>query len=378
MIGDPVSDTLTDFSNLFPKMTRGTKLYAYINGQYSSVDSLRPGQGYWIRFDDASSVTYKGNKLDSVVWKLEKGWNMVSGTSDSMAFDLSNYLLLTSIWSYNGSYQKPDSLKPGYGYWVNASNSGNVTIKPLRTKKTSIPLAAAYTGSKQNANLQSTDETTPVTLSIRDDVGHQMQLLIGNGQGGAMAVADQYLMPPRPPSGMFDARFSTGYQMVSGKDGKVEIQCVQNGGSFSFKAPKDQVRLQITVSDPSGQRIADKTLSPGQVYSLPSDPKLSVKIHVTSEQEIQAALPKQFELQQNYPNPFNPTTTIRYGLPEKSNVKLTVFNILGRKIETLVSGSQKAGWHEVRFDAHQLASGLYIYRLTAGDHVVVRKLMLIK
>jgi len=88
--------------------------------------------------------------------------------------------------------------------------------------------------------------------------------------------------------------------------------------------------------------------------------------------------PEAYALMQSFPNPFNPTTTIRYALPRRSNVTLTVFNTLGQRVVELVDGDNDAGYHEVRFDASELASGVYFYRLTAGDFVQTRKLCLIR
>jgi hypothetical protein len=89
-------------------------------------------------------------------------------------------------------------------------------------------------------------------------------------------------------------------------------------------------------------------------------------------------IPKEFALQQNYPNPFNPSTTIRYGLPNRSQVTLAVFNTLGQQVAQLVNGEQEAGYHEVTFDGSRLASGVYLYRMQAGSYVETRKLLLVR
>jgi hypothetical protein len=91
-----------------------------------------------------------------------------------------------------------------------------------------------------------------------------------------------------------------------------------------------------------------------------------------------SVIPDDYRLEQNYPNPFNPSTTIRYGLPRRSDVQLTVFNTLGQKVATLAQGEEDAGYHEVRFDASGFSSGVYFYRIQAGKFVETRKLLLLR
>jgi hypothetical protein len=88
--------------------------------------------------------------------------------------------------------------------------------------------------------------------------------------------------------------------------------------------------------------------------------------------------PYAFALDQNYPNPFNPSTTINFSIMKSSNVTLTVYNILGQRVVTLVNGHLDAGTHSVQFNATKLATGVYIYRLEAGSYVAQKKLMLLK
>ena len=95
--------------------------------------------------------------------------------------------------------------------------------------------------------------------------------------------------------------------------------------------------------------------------------------------EVDITAPLQFELSQNYPNPFNPATMINYQTAAPVNVNLTVFNMLGEEVAVLINNQfTEAGQHSVRFDGSNLASGTYIYRLTAGDFVQVKKMMLTK
>ena len=89
-------------------------------------------------------------------------------------------------------------------------------------------------------------------------------------------------------------------------------------------------------------------------------------------------LPTQFTLNQNYPNPFNPTTVISYELPQVADVQLQVFDMLGRQVATLVDGTVQAGTHRVTFDASNLSSGVYIYRLHTAEHILTRKLTVLK
>ena len=91
-----------------------------------------------------------------------------------------------------------------------------------------------------------------------------------------------------------------------------------------------------------------------------------------------ASTPLSYRLKQNYPNPFNPATQIEFSLPVSSKVSLVIYNLLGQEIARLIDGEQAAGAHSVIWEATNLSTGIYFYRIQAGDFVQTRKMVLLK
>jgi hypothetical protein len=89
-------------------------------------------------------------------------------------------------------------------------------------------------------------------------------------------------------------------------------------------------------------------------------------------------VPISYSLSQNYPNPFNPSTTIRFALPKSGHVELKVYNTLGQEVATLVNEEKTAGTYSAQWNASSVASGVYFYRLKAGEYNETRKLLLMK
>ena len=119
----------------------------------------------------------------------------------------------------------------------------------------------------------------------------------------------------------------------------------------------------------------------------PDEEVFIVPIHMTVKmvgvENADLVAPKEFKLYQNSPNPFNPTTNIFYSLAKSSDVELTIYNLLGQKVKTLVNSRQQAKQYKVVWDGTnnqgvKVASGIYVYRLKAGDKVAVRKMILMK
>jgi hypothetical protein len=102
------------------------------------------------------------------------------------------------------------------------------------------------------------------------------------------------------------------------------------------------------------------------------------KNSLTAVNDKSVAAPSKYELAQNYPNPFNPTTTIAYGLKSSGKVRLSVFDIMGKEVAVLVDGTQAAGSHQIQFNAINLTTGLYFYKLQTANQVFTKKMTLVK
>ncbi len=94
--------------------------------------------------------------------------------------------------------------------------------------------------------------------------------------------------------------------------------------------------------------------------------------------ENEETIPTVFKLEQNYPNPFNPSTRIKFAVPEKSNVLIKVYDILGSEVATLVNEEMDAGWYENNFNAAGLSSGVYLFRMEAGNFISTKKMIYLR
>jgi predicted outer membrane repeat protein len=159
-----------------------------------------------------------------------------------------------------------------------------------------------------------------------------------------------------------------------------EVIELTDGNTYSFEISENVVekrpdrfpQLMGLPSEMSGDGSKEKPVR--------SEPRFELLITTDGSDGFAGLgdLPETFTLNQNYPNPFNPTTVISYELPQSTQVRLQVYDMAGRQVATLVSGQVAAGRHSINFDASQLSSGVYLYRLQAGSSVLTRKLTILK
>ncbi len=169
------------------------------------------------------------------------------------------------------------------------------------------------------------------------------------------------------------APVAVGLAELGSTSGGYQIFTVDMDYSFGNQQPAAYAYILITISLSSSGTAGDVSL--GSSFLL--DDIAFDMTSSTAEQEA-AGTPYVFALGQNYPNPFNPATTITFSLPSAGNVVLTVYNNLGQEVKTLIDENLAAGIHQVNFDAATLPSGVYYYKLEAGPHSNVKRMMLVR
>jgi hypothetical protein len=185
---------------------------------------------------------------------------------------------------------------------------------------------------------------------------------------------------------------ATGWNMIGSISQPIAVSSVSSvpGGITTSHFFGYQGSYSITDSIRPGKGYWVKVNQDGKlVLSSSSQAAPSSAIRIVPTEELpppspegsdvkQGTMPTSYALAQNYPNPFNPTTTINYALPEQAFVRLTVYNVLGQEIATLVNETQDAGSRSVEFNANNLPSGLYFYKISAGNFSDMKKMILLK
>ena len=219
---------------------------------------------------------------------------------------------------------------------------------------------------------------------ITDSNGKQQSLFVGNSDIDSTLDSFDWSMPPPLPELDFDARFNYGeiIKAVSTDSGEVDLEILVESNAYpitlSWEINLENGIEYSFISDSGFGKISKIQIRDGQTkFSKNVQGRIQLFGKVSDSFRLNQ-IPEKFELYQNYPNPFNPTTTIKYDIIKAQDVKLSVYDILGREVATLVNTQQQAGSYEVKFDATNFSSGIYFYQLKAGDFIDTKKMLMIK
>ncbi len=165
--------------------------------------------------------------------------------------------------------------------------------------------------------------------------------------------------------------------------GKVSHRVVTNETSYQSQNSLTQtaglgtsaVVDSIIVSWPGGQKSKVTSAGINQTITI-TEGVLNIQPAIEMKKDLD--LPVEYLLSQNYPNPFNPTTVIEYQLPEVTEVSIEIYNIVGQRVKELLLGQKEAGYHKVEFNGAGLPSGIYLYKITAGNFSESKKMILLK
>jgi len=385
---------------------------------YSIPGALTMGRGYWLGSNSAQVIDAVGTPLESSSLPLVSGFNIignpfptdmdVADLSFTDGFDTKNIAdaatagwLSNVLYGYSGGgyFIESTTLALWNGYWVPMLVDG-ITAEYTPTVGTPTP------------------KTIPVVDAGADPAGWSVELT-ASFSDGRNTVGDRVAaFGVRSDAGPgYDPRYDAPRPPRAPAEGYVELSFAGTDEHFRSAFGDAVYARKFQPVDNDGWEIVVTTSGPGEVTltwdnasirRLDADRKVElydavshsgVDMKSTSSYSFTqegtnrhlmvnrttGRAPVSYELSQNYPNPFNPTTTISYGLPADAAVSIDVFDFLGRKVATLLSGEtvQAAGYHEVVFDAATLSSGFYYYRITARgsdgrDFSDLRKMILLK
>ncbi|WP_456429951.1 T9SS type A sorting domain-containing protein, partial [Rhodocaloribacter sp.] len=384
-------------------------------GWVGTLPTIEPGPAYLINLRQSNSLSVSGTVVDppSLPITLTPGWNWI-GYLPQAALPINDALaslgatavtddLIKSQFAFAqyvgfGWVGSLTTMEPGLGYQIYTANGGTLTY-PANT-------AAATTVAQSGAAVRPETATARPLPKARglaekevrsDDPAPEMRGALeraeaknddaGAGPGWTVdplaypfsmtltAVVERDGKPMRRPNlrvGFFAGDELRGVGRIT------YVEALKRSLVFALAYGEEETDLTVRVFDDAEGRVYDAgtiRFRPGAAMGSPLEP---VRITAKDAGDGAVGLPETFALEPAYPNPFNPVTTLRYALPQAEHVTLEVFDMLGRRVATLVNEVQKAGRYTIRFEAGDLASGVYFYRMRAGSFVETHKMILLK
>jgi len=327
----------------------GTGAYLSWNGSAGTLPDglIAPWQGFWVQASGASpSLQFSdGARTDGgALYKKPSG-----GQVPQITFTLKGPSMESHAVVMLSKQAKPG--KDRLDAWkLQSLNKTYLSLYTTDTKRHALDI---------NALPRETDSPLKVHLDFR-----------GSDPGGTYTLHWNPQALPKGSVTLTDRH--TDKVLKLNKDGEYSFKVRQASSSGKANKQSSQSSRPQHIQRPDGGPI------PTVFKAKARNPRFVLTITPKTASAPTGEIPKTTQLDQNYPNPFNPTTVIRYGVPKKAQVRLTVYDVLGRRVRTLINEQKSPGHYKVSFDGSKLASGLYFYRLKVGAKTLIKKMTLIK
>ncbi len=355
LVGLPLDVLDNSYTAVFPEAIPGT-LYSF-DGTYYQTQELDHGIGYWLKFENSGSTTLSGEPLNDITVNLAMDWNLISGVTQSVYLsqieDPNEIIIPGTLYGFSETYEQESSLEPGKGYWLRTSAFGEIVISSNSRKTTTT-----FVNRLEDGN---TIEINGMKLYFGIDIPESEKF--------------SYSLPPKPPTGTFDARFSGGWIFPAESNVIVVMHMFQ----------PIKIKYDIKVEIENESKWALRNLETNECVDL-NGRNGSLTIDFSDKyrlEKLENKIPNEFKISQNFPNPFNPSTTIQYELPFRAKVRITIFDHLGREVVQLVNDIQVAGMNFLEWNGRnqlgtEVSSGIYFYQVSSDEFIQSGKMVLVR
>ncbi len=357
------------------------KPFVFTQNQYQAEEHLRPGIGYFIKYEDMVDTRFPGTFIyeidkdaapfDGV--RLYPGWNTIGTVSvpiniSEIFFSDFNgqmpdrsYTRQYGIWAYetNGGYIEVSDLRPGLGYWIKVNNSGFLKLNvPFHLRK-EVAMSGAEETSLRNSIINNS-----TVINVMDNSDKAGKVYITNDLN---ANTDAFELPPAPPADLFDTRFVDGKYLSNSNESIVRIQ----GAEYPLTVSLNNANANYTIIDPITNEVFGTinagTNSTVTINSTSFNAFKIVKSDVATELALSVG-----------PNPVSNISTVKFASTQNELVEVKLYDALGNEMMTILSDVLPAGNYQATLNASTLPSGNYIIKLTAGTRIETVKLNVVR
>ena len=369
--------------------------------EFGSGEGLSPGQGAWTFCESGATVEVTGQPVatSKKTVQVEAGWNQVGPFEEAVApSDVAQKpsgILERGTWfrwdPSQGRYTEPTSLEPGAGYWVFATGSGTLDFSGGGGSEAATASAGA---AEAQANGKASTSEAPegaLKLHVTEEGGHEATLYLAPDL--TEEEQKRWRLPPVGPGGAFDVRFAGGFQaaQAGGSSSETGQAGRREGALLRVRGAEDPVTLRLGASKPSSKapgqelesrsiRVVDAATGGKQVEArlTGESPAATVPAGIERLRVQVGEVPEKITLRKPYPSPARRQATVEYSLPEQREVRIAVYDVLGRRGETVTDRKRGAGTYRATLEADRLPSGTYFVRMHAGSFQKTRRLAVVE